>query len=251
MLRRPRNVVALVAALVACHASAAQSAEPATNGSGASTMTVTIDDIGVLSSSNPGLALVKELRVDATCTRTLEAAVPLPAALGDLSALEALHLGPEGRQDCDLLVTLPATIVKLKKLETFRADDAFEPTYGVPSFIGELSALENLGLMRSHLSSIPDFVRKLKRLKVLTLWMNRIHVVPDFVAELPDLEELDLSYNDVHRLPPALAKSRALRRIKLGNNHLTLTEQDQLRRAFPKVTFDFSNEYDDGAANRE
>ncbi|BDG01543.1 hypothetical protein AMOR_05390 [Anaeromyxobacter oryzae] len=250
MRPRPTRWVAFVVAIVASQPSAA--AEPAAAGNGRkTTITVTVDELGMLSSSDPALARVKELRIDATCTRTLETAVPLPATLGDLATLEALHLGPEGRQDCDLVVTLPANLAKLKKLKTLRADDAFEPTYAVPSFIGELSALENLGLMRSHLAAVPDFVGKLKRLRLLTLWRNEIRVVPEFLAELPELEEIDLSYNEVHRLPPVLAKARALRRIRLGNNHLTLAEQEQLRREFPNVAFDFANEYDDGVANDE
>lgn len=208
-------------------------------------LSVSIDDIEALAKAIPRLRKVRELHIDATCKRTMKFAEPLPANLGDLADLELLELGSFGRQDCDFRVTLPASMARLKKLKSLSIDDAYERSFVLPAFLGELTALEELRLGRLELTEVPPFVRSLKRLKRLDLWRNPIREVPAFLAELPELESIELSYTGVRSLPDALAKSRSLRSVEMGNCGLRRAEQEALSRAFPGVKFDFSNEYDD------
>lgn len=212
-----------------------------------SALTVTVDDLQTLEAKTPELARVRELLVTssfASCQQQVPATVPLPSALGDMRALEVLRIGEEGRNGCiGVRVTLPASMARLKRLKTFRVDAVFDEAYRLPEFLGDLGALEDLGLMRSNLREVPAFIRRLKHLRSLTLWMNPISTLPEFLAELPALEEIDLSFTKVHRLPPAFARARALRKIKLGDVGLTDAEKSQLRRDFPRIAFDFEDMY--------
>jgi Leucine-rich repeat (LRR) protein len=206
-------------------------------------LSVPVNDLTPLKVMSPALARVRELLIASDCDRFPGVAFPIPATLGDMSALEVLRLGEEGRNGCgEIFVTLPSSLVRLKRLKTLRADAAFG-THAPPDFIGDVSSLENLGLMRSNLREVPAFIRRLEHLKVLSLWMNDISVVPEFLADLPELEEIDLSSTRVHRLPAAFAKAPKLRRIKLGDNGLTAAEKEQLRHDFAKIAFDFQDTY--------
>jgi hypothetical protein len=74
--------------------------------------------------------------------------------------------------------------------------------------------------------------------------------IPSSFGELSNLKELSVCSNGGFKLPESLSKISGLR-IAIGNNHLTLKDQDELRRRFPKATFNFVNEYDDDAANED
>jgi hypothetical protein len=228
-------------------ASAANSDGFLKSGFQGSTLTVTVDDLQMLEAKTPELARVRELMVAssyASCQQQVPATVPLPTALGDMRALEELRMGEEGRNGCiGVRVSLPQSMVRLKRLRVLRVDDVFEESYRLPDFLGDLTALEDLALMRSGLRQVPAFVRRLTHLRSLSLSGNPVKTVPGFLAELPVLESIDLSFTDVHQLPPAFARAPALRKIKLGDVGLSDAEKSQLRHDFPKIAFDFDDIY--------
>jgi hypothetical protein len=86
-------------------------------------------------------------------------------------------------------------------------------------------------------------------------------VLKDGQRNLQNLEELDLGHNfEVIRNwnifgSIEAGSDTALEGLKvfMGNNYLKLKDQERLRKRFPKVVFDFENEYDDNSedANEE
>ena len=120
----------------------------------------------------------------------------------------------------------------------------------MPATIAKLQNLEELDLGGNGLQTIPPEISDLKNLKKLGLDYNDLHDIPSFIGELKNLRELSISSNRGIKLPQSLSKLSGLR-ISMGNNYLKLKDQVGLRRQFPGATFDFENEYDDGAANEE
>jgi Leucine-rich repeat (LRR) protein len=80
------------------------------------------------------------------------------------------------------------------------------------------------------------------------LSFNDLDSIPDFVGKLPRLRFLDVRSNNHVRLPQSLALRDSLE-VLMGNNTLTLQDQETLRRDFPKATFDFQNEFDASDSN--
>jgi Leucine-rich repeat (LRR) protein len=120
----------------------------------------------------------------------------------------------------------------------------------LPATIAKLQNLEELDLGRNRLQTIPPEISNLKNLKKLGLDYNNLHDIPSFIGVLKNLRELSIRSNDGIKLPQSLSNVSGLR-ILMGNNHLKLKDQVELRRQFPSATFDFENEYDDDAANEE
>jgi hypothetical protein len=120
----------------------------------------------------------------------------------------------------------------------------------LPDTIGQLRNLEELDLGRNGLRTVPPAVASLRNLKRLLLDYNDIHELPAFIGELRNLQELSLLGNCGVSLPRSLSKLHELT-VFMGNNALTLEAQEQLRRTYPDITFDFENEYDGAAANEE
>ena len=199
---------------------------------------------------------LKELEI--SCLENLE---ELPVEIGQLKKLEKLII--DNGNGCQMSISIPASIGELSNLKVLRLVGALGPresepgvpvagseTKKLPATIAKLQNLQELDLGRNSLKSVPAEIASLKKLEKLGLDYNNIHEIPASFGELSNLKKLSVASNEVLKLPESLSKIPALE-IVMGNNHLTLKEQDDLRRRFPKATFNFENEYDDGAANEE
>jgi hypothetical protein len=218
----------------------------------ASALTVSIDAIDDLRARIPSLTGLRELNVLDTCKADRITVVPLPENLGDLRNLEVLRVGTLGRQDCDIRTTLPASLGRLQRLRVLEIDDAFEPGYALPAFLGDLRNLEELRLRRCRLDGVPELVRRLTRLRKLDLQWNAVTALPAWLANLPHLEELDLQGNGIHTLPAAFAKARVGTALyRLGNNRLRQHEREAMVKLLPRARFDFASEYDEPEEQEE
>lgn len=203
-------------------------------------------------------ALTNLKEQEISCLENLE---DLPTEIGLLTKLEKLII--DNGNGCQMSISIPASIGELGNLKVLRLYGALGPkevdsqaavstpeTKALPATIAKLQNLEELDLGRNGLRSIPPEIASLKKLEKLELDYNNLHEIPSFVGELKHLRELSLRSNSVVKLPQSLSQLSGVK-ISMGNNHLTLKQQSELRRQFPKITFDFENEYDDDAANEE
>jgi Leucine-rich repeat (LRR) protein len=195
---------------------------------------------------------LKELNI--SCLELLE---ELPADIGRLTKLEKIVI--DNGNGCGMNITIPASIGELRSLKVLKLFGAFDPggqpealskVKSLPTTIANLHNLEELDLGRNRLESVPAEIGGLKNLKKLVLDYNEIHETPASIGELSNLKELSVCSNGGIKLPESLSKISGLK-IAMGNNHLKLKDQEELRRRFPKAAFDFTNEYDDDAANEE
>src|SRR5881227_1231199 len=155
-------------------------------------------------------------------------------------------------------ISLPESIGNLSNLKVLRLYGALDPTdlsdtnrptppskiKSLPGTIGKLQNLEELDLGRNRIKSIPSQIASLQKLKRLALDHNDIHELPPFVGNLKNLQELSVSGNGGIKLPMSLSNLNGLK-IFIGNNHLKMKDQEELRRLFPKATFSFESEYDE------
>jgi Leucine-rich repeat (LRR) protein len=109
--------------------------------------------------------------------------------------------------------------------------------------------LEELNLGRNGLTQLPKGLSGLIKLRILNLEFNQLRGLPPFLGNLKNLQEINLRANRIHRLPAALAEIPNLK-ILMGNNSLTLREQEDLKSRFPKIVFSFDDLYDDMSANQ-
>ena len=75
----------------------------------------------------------------------------------------------------------------------------------------------------------------------------KLKAFPSFLADLRELTTLKLDADDLRYLPDFLSKLPQLTRITLGDNcEITQSpaKMNELKRRFPKVHFDFEDEYD-------
>ena len=202
------------------------------------------------------LTNLKELEI--SCLENLE---DIPVEIGQLKKLEKIII--DNGNGCGMNVSIPASIGDLTNLKVLRLYGALDPgeigssvpgpsskIKPLPATIAKLQNLEELDLGRNHLQTIPPEISNLKNLKKLGLDANDLHDIPSFIGELKNLRELSIRLNHVIKLPQSLSKLSGLR-ISMGDNHLKLKDQVELRRQFPGATFDFEDEYDDDAADEE
>lgn len=204
------------------------------------------------------LTNLKELEI--SCLEELE---DLPKEIGNLSMLEKLII--DNGNGCIMNITIPASIGNLKNLKVLRLWGAIDPFVlerdhpsdvsltkikKLPKSIARLENIEELNLGRNHLKVVPPEVAALHKLKRLVLDYDDIHEIPSFIGELKSLQELSVQSNCGVKLPASLEKIKGLK-ISMGNNRLTLKDQQELKRRFPAAEFDFENEYDDADANEE
>jgi Leucine-rich repeat (LRR) protein len=155
---------------------------------------------------------------------------------------------------------LPETIGNLRALEKLVLYGAQDPRragdtgsqpgerHAFPRGMSQLKNLTYLDLGRNGLGEIPSFVGDLPNLREFRFqWNMTLRAVPAFIAHLRDLTILRLNANDLDDLPDVLSTLPHLARITLGNN-CKITQNDarmkDLARRFPRVTFDFTDEYD-------
>jgi len=90
-------------------------------------------------------------------------------------------------------------------------------------------------------------VKDLPKLRELGFEYNELKEVPAFLSKLSVLTTLRLAGNDLNDLPDSLSALPGLIRVTLGNN-CRITQNPgrmkALQERFPKVKFNFDDEYD-------
>lgn len=209
---------------------------------------------------SPRLGSLTNLKVlNIACMEQLE---DLPVGIGNLLELEELVI--DNGNGCQMNITLPASIGRLQRLKILRLYGALDlsgPDPGspgpptrkkpLPLTLGGLRNLEVLDLGRngSGMGIVPVQIASLRKLKILNLDFDDIRVIPSFIGNLKELKYLSL-VGEHHRLtlPDSFSALEGLK-VDMGNNYLTLKDQDRLRKRFPKIVFSFDDEYDDVSAN--
>jgi len=196
---------------------------------------------------------LKELNI--SCLEELE---DLPVEIGNLKKLEKLII--DNGNGCQMNVSIPESIGQLENLKVLRLYGALDARVegnkprikNLPKNISNLKSLEELDLGRNGLKIFPSQLKlsSNSNLKKFNLSFNEIHELPSFIGELKNLVELDVSGNSGIDLPKSLANLNGLK-IFMGNNSLKIREQQKLRRLFPKVNFEFANEFDGSNSNEE
>jgi len=162
-----------------------------------------------------------------SCVEDLQA---LPVSIGQLSKLKELKI--DNGNGCSMNPVLPEAMGNLSSLETLILYGAQDPR------------MPGQQLAQRH--RFPQRMSQLKNLTHLNLGRNGLEKVPTFVKDLPGLTQLDLDFNDLNDLPEFLNTFPKLA-ISLGNNcDITgsAAKKEELQKRFPKIAFDFSNEYD-------
>jgi Leucine-rich repeat (LRR) protein len=185
----------------------------------------------------------------------LEGLPAIPDSIGQLTKLRELRM--DNGNGCSMNPVLPETIGNLASLETlvlYGAQDPREPgsqphqRHRFPRGMSQLKNLTYLDLGRNGLQEIPLFVRDLPKLKQLGFgWNMNLKEVPSFLTELRELNSLDLQADGLHNLPDFLNTLPKLRQVSMGDNHaITGNEgkKKELQRRFPKIEFNFDDEYD-------
>ena len=143
---------------------------------------------------------------------------PLPAALGKLTQLQALHL-PRNRYTGPIPPEL-GQLMDLRELDLSNN----QLTGPIPPELGQLVNLETLNLSRNELTGpIPPELSQATNLREVDLSENQLTgPIPPEITQLADLETLDLSDNQLSGLIlPELGQLPAVRELKLGSNQLT------------------------------
>ncbi len=142
----------------------------------------------------------------------------LPAALGELTALQ--HLDLSGN---DLAGPLPAELGQLAALQSL--DLSGNALAGpIPAELGALARLRTLNLSNNALSGpLPPQLGALTRLQILDLHANALAgPIPAELGALRELHTLDLSSNQLAGpLPAELGRQRALQTLNLSHNALS------------------------------
>ena len=153
----------------------------------------------------------------------------IPPALGNLTALQRLHLG--SRQDVTsgqrfynaLSGFIPAELARLTDLRLLSLGDN-QLTGAIPPELARLVNLQELVLENNVLSgSIPAELARLANLESLALDRNALSgPIPQEIGQLTNLRGLSLHANALSgSLPPGLAQLTRLERMSLGANALS------------------------------
>lgn len=190
-----------------------------------------------------------------SCVESLRS---LPDAIGKLTRLKELIM--DNGNGCSMNPLLPESTGNLHSLEKLVLYGAQDPCgagnepgpqprerHRFPPSMSQLQNLTYLDLGRNGLEEIPLFVKDLPGLREFRFQWNRLKAIPAFTANLRELTTLRLDGNDLDNLPDFLNTLPKLIRITLGNN-CKITQNSakikDLKRRFPKVVFDFTDEYD-------
>jgi Leucine-rich repeat (LRR) protein len=138
----------------------------------------------------------------------------LPATLGDLKALEELHIRGER------LKTLPATIGKLKRLEVAEwGEGALEV---LPESIGQLKRLRSLQLHANNLRHLPKSIDKLVNLELLTLNYNDSLEFDLDISGMKNLRHISMSGKKIIRIPESLRFCKQLKQIEITGTSIKI-----------------------------
>ncbi len=189
-----------------------------------------------------------------SCVEELRA---LPDSIGKLTKLKELVI--DNGNGCSMNPLLPESIgnlASLEKLVLFGAQDPrasggeHQPRerHKFPASMSQLKNLVYLDLGRNALPEIPAFVKDLPKLRELGFaWNMNLRSIPAWLINLRELTTLRLEADDLTDLPDFLNRMPKLNRITLGNNckiTQNRAKKRDLKRRFPKITFDFADEYD-------
>lgn len=161
----------------------------------------------------------------------LEDLKELPESMGELKKLKELNM--DNGNGCSMNAKLPESIGNLSELQILNLAGAQDNRV-----IGKKTTLPR--------HQLPPSLSKLKKLETLDLSRNGFSEIPTVVAKIPKLKHLSLNFNSFENLPDWLAKS-SITKISLGDNCKisgNSQKQKELSKRFPKIRFDFSNEYD-------
>ncbi len=189
----------------------------------------------------------------------LEGLQALPDSIGKLPKLKELII--DNGNGCTMNPILPESIGNLESLEKlvlYGAQDPRKPgdpddlpqknRHKFPASMSRLKNLVYLDLGRNGLSELPSFVKDLPKLRELGFaWNMRLKEIPKFITELHELTTLKLDSDGLSDLPDFLNTLPKLSRITLGNNCVITqspSKKKQLRKRFPRIAFDFQDEYD-------
>jgi len=194
------------------------------------------------------LTSLKEL--DIACLEDLK---DLPGEIGNLRDLEKLVMN--NGNGCVMGVALPASIGQLEHLRVLDLYGALG--HSLPDTIANLQNLEvlDLGHNFGDVREVPPQIASLHKLKYLGLEWAEIRQIPSFIGNLTNLKQLWLrsahGKNHTIELPDSLGAIAGLK-VYMGNNYLKLKDQEKLRKRFPKLVFDFEDEFDENSdANEE
>ena len=206
-----------------------------------------------------GLAFHSQAQTEDLSIKNLEISnsknTALLAKIGQFPNLEKLSI-----VCLEDLKELPESIGQLKKLKELNMDNGNGCSMNaqLPESIGNLSELQILNLAGAQDNrtidkkttlprrQLPQSLRKLKKLETLDLSRNGFLEIPAIVSKIPQLKRLVLNFNSFENLPAWLANS-SITEISLGDNCKisgSSQKQKELSQRFPKIHFDFSNEYD-------
>jgi hypothetical protein len=186
----------------------------------------------------------------------LEKLQSVPISVGGLTRLKELTIAEGHGNGCSMNPLLPENIGNLRSLEKlilYSAQDPRQPHHQIaerhrfPTSMSQLKNVTYLDLGGNGLDEIPAFVKDLPKLKELGFEFNELKEIPAFLSNLRGLTTLRLSGNRLSDLPDFLRTLPRLTRVTLGNN-CKITQDavrmKNLKRRFPRVTFDFADEYD-------
>lgn len=189
----------------------------------------------------------------------LEGLGALPESIGTLAKLKELII--DNGNGCVMNPVLPESIGNLRRLEKLVLYGAQDPRgignnqpvqpaqrHPFPNGMARLTSLTYLDLGRNGLEEIPAFVKDLPRLRELRFeWNMNLKAIPPFLGGLRELTTLKLNANALEDLPDFLNALPRLTTVSLGNN-CSITQSpakvSELKRRFPKIAFDFEDEYD-------
>jgi Leucine-rich repeat (LRR) protein len=191
-----------------------------------------------------------------SCIENLRA---LPDSVGKLTKLKELII--DNGNGCSMNPLLPESIGSLRVLEKLVLYGAQDPgetdghppvqpkeRHKFPEGLSQLTNLTYLDLGRNSLDEIPTFVKDLPQLRELRFqWNGKLKAIPSFLASLGELRILMLDADGLKDLPNFLNTLPNLTRVTLGDNcsiTQSAAKKRDLKRRFPKITFDFTDEYD-------
>jgi Leucine-rich repeat (LRR) protein len=211
-------------------------------------LAITWDNRALLSS----LGDYKNLEVlSITCLVSLKA---IPGSIGHLMRLKKLTI--DSGSGCSMNPVLPedfGNLHSLEKLVLYGAQDPSMPDlqpagrHKFPQSMSQLKNLKYLDLGRNGFKQIPAFVGDLPKLRELRFEFNDLRMVPPFISNLHELKVLRLKGNYLDDLPNYLNSLPNLNLVTLGNNCKITQDAKKmknLRERFPRVKFDFEDEYD-------